>query len=64
MNRHCCCSLMENKPKKTGNMKLYVESSLQEMTIAVNYVNHGMPVLSQRGVFILLYSEIIMQIGQ
>jgi hypothetical protein len=55
MNRHCCCSLMENKPKKTGNMKLYVESSLQEMTIAVNYVNHGMPVLIAKGAYLFCY---------
>ena len=41
--------------KKTGNMKLYVESSLQEMTIAVNYVNHGMPVLIAEGGYLFYY---------
>jgi hypothetical protein len=46
---------MENKPKKMGNMKLYVESSLQEMTIAVNYINHGMPVLIAEGGYLFYY---------
>jgi hypothetical protein len=36
-------------------MKLYVESSLQEMTIAVNYINHGMPVLIAEGGYLFCY---------